>query len=112
MIARGTPERPSAEAFIPAAEIQSLLATWIADLDRGQSPILPPQQQFERTVLAEFDTLACPAGATTSGVWDFPLAFRVQGREIELTATVSLNDSTYSAALIEFEKGRLSQFSL
>ena len=102
MIARGTPERPSAEAFIPAAEIQSLLATWIADLDHGQSPILPPQQQFERMVLAEFDTLACPAGATTSGVWDFPLAFRVQGREIELTATVSLNDSTYSAALIEF----------
>ena len=102
MIARATPQRPSAEAFLPAAELQPLLASWIADLDRGQSPIVPPQQQFERMVLAQLDTLACPARANARGVWDWPLAVQAQGREIELTATVSLNDSTFSGAFIEF----------
>ncbi len=102
MIAGGTPERPSAEAFVPAAEIQPRILDWIADLDRGQVPTRPPQQSYERTVLAQLDALACPSGATERGVWDWPLAFRVQGREIELSARVLLNDSTYSAALIEF----------
>ncbi len=102
MIAGGTPERPSAEAFVPAMEIQPRISAWIADLDRGQTPTRPPQQSYERTVLAQVDSLACPSGATERGVWDWPLAFRVQGREIELSAKVRLNDSTYSAALIEF----------
>ena len=102
LIAGGSPERPSAEAFVPAVEIQRLITAWIADLDRGQSPTHPPQPSYERSVLARIDTLACPSGATERGVWDWPLALRVQGREIELTATVALNNDTFSSALIEF----------
>jgi len=102
LIAGGTPQRPSAEAFVPAVEIQRLLSTWIADLERGQAPVPPPRPSYERTVLAQVDSMACPAEATDRGAWDWPLAFQVKGREIELTASVSLNRNTFSAALIEF----------
>ena len=105
LIAGGTPERPSAEAFVPAVEIQPRISAWIADLDRGQAATRPPQQSYERTVLAQLDALVCPAGATDRGVWDWPLAVQVQGREIELTATVFLNDNAFSAAFIEFGDG-------
>jgi S1-C subfamily serine protease len=102
LIAGGTPKRPSAEAFVPAAEIQPRISAWIADLDRGLSPARPPQLSYERTVLAQLDSVTCPSESTERGVWESPLAFRVQGREIELTATVELNEDTFSSALIEF----------
>ena len=102
MIAGGSPERPSAEAFVPAAVVQPHLSKWMADLDRGQAPGLPAQPSFERAVLAELDSLSCPGQATHLGYWDDPMAFRVAGREIELTASVALNLQLYPVALIEY----------
>ena len=74
LIVGGRPQRPSAEAFVPAVEIQRLLASWITDLDRGQAPVPPPQPSYERNILAQVDSMACPDGAIARGVWDRPLA--------------------------------------
>ena len=90
MIASGSPQRPRADFFTPAADAQPLVTSWLQDVNRGIP--LPRRPRFETIVLVERERVACPEEDAIS----------VRGREIEVSTTVWLNPDSYATGLIQF----------
>ena len=100
IIASGSLERPWPRTFTPAAEAQARFASWIAELDRGQSPTLPLRPRFDRVVMVERDVQPCPGGS-----------IEVRGSKIELTTTVSLKPDRLPVGIIRFARANDLGFS-
>ena len=102
MVASGSADRPWASTFAAAAEIQPLIASWIAGLEHGQPPAVPTPQPAERIVMFERVSVACPRDRISRGLLGNRVVASVQGSEIELSMNVWLNAESHGGSLIGF----------
>ncbi len=87
MTATGYPHVVNPDTFAPSSRIQSLISSWIANVDRGQSSTIPLRPEFDRTVLFESANEAC---SSTSR----PIQYSAS--RIEVSTNASLNSGSSS----------------
>ena len=92
MIASGSPQRPRADFFTPAADAQPLVTSWLEGVNRGTPPTLPHRPRFDPVLLVQRDQVACPDE-------DF---IQASGSKLEILTTVTLAPNANTVGYIIF----------